>query len=43
MFQVNEERSRTNAMIEVALSFFCADACGGSPAEVEWLKMGVAC
>ena len=34
----------TNAMIEVVLSFFCADACGGSPAEVEeWLKMGVAC
>ena len=34
----------TNAMIEVVLSFSCADACWGSPAEVEeWLKMGVAC
>ena len=44
MFQVNEERVDTNAMIEVVLSFSCADACGGSPAEVEeWLNMGVAC
>ena len=31
------------ARIEVVLSFSCAGACGGSPAEVaEWLKMGVA-
>ena len=34
----------TNAMIEVVLSFSCADACGGSSPEVEeWQKMGVAC
>ena len=35
---------KTNAMFDVALSFSCVDACGGSPAAVEeWLKMGVTC